>query len=90
MVDTAEVYEVAAAAKDTWLARGVERGDEHFLEAFADVDDIARGRGAVVTYSSNFGRWIYWLRLPEVRLGRFLIANLSPESRYARLKAGDE
>ena len=60
------------------------------MRAFADVDDIARGRGAVVTYSSNFGRWIYWLRLPELRLGRFLIANLSPEDRYARLKAGDE
>ena len=55
------------------------------LEAFADAATSLRA----VTYRRT-GRWIYWLRLPELRLGRFLIANLSPEDRYARLKAGDE
>ena len=58
-----------------WIATSIT-SEHNFLEAFADVWDVTHGDGAVLTYSSNVGRWIYWYRFPEFKLGRFPMTTL--------------
>lgn len=50
--------------------------ESSFLDAYSDVWTILQGAGAVVTYSSNIGRFVYWHNLRRIDRGDFAIASL--------------
>ena len=45
-------------------------------DIITDMVDLMGARGSVVTYSSNFGRALYWLKYLEIKAGLFLIESL--------------
>ena len=61
--------ELSGTSENIWLSHSLKR-EENFLEAFADVWNIIQSRGAVLTLSSNMGRWVWFHNLLEIRLGR--------------------
>ena len=61
--------ELSGTRENIWLSHSLKR-EENFLEAFADVWNIIQSRGAVLTLSSNMGRWVWFHNLLEIRLGR--------------------
>ncbi len=68
-----------ADAQLTWMvasANGTVDAQRNALDVLADMLAMARGAGAVVTYSSNMGRFLYYLALPRVRDGTFAICSL--------------
>ena len=58
-----------------WLKQGAPR-EGAFIEAYADVWTVLQGRGAVLTLSSNMGRWVYYCKATEVASSAFFLANI--------------
>ena len=67
--------EKAAGHSNFWISSAITP-DANFFEVFSDIWAVTHGEGAVVTYSSNIGRWVWWYRLFEINRGLFQITSL--------------
>jgi len=55
-------------------------GQDNAYDALADMSLMAAGSGAVVTFSSNMGRWLYFLVYSRIQRGDFQICSLDRPS----------
>eukprot|EP00965_Chrysotila_dentata_P193613 6175869-Pleurochrysis_carterae.AAC.3 len=60
--------------------RAMTNGQDNAYDALADMSLMAAGSGAVVTFSSNMGRWLYFLVYSRIQRGDFQICSLDRPS----------